>query len=129
MPRTKGGVTHARKRKRVLKRASGFRASPGTQYRSAIEFVRRADRYAYRDRRQKKRHFRQLWIIRLSAALKMRGITYSRFIPAMIKAGIEMNRKVLSELAVRDPAAFDVIVETVKPHLHVLTTTPAAAAA
>ena len=70
MPRSTGGVTHARKRKRVLKRASGFVASPGTQYRSALEFTRRADRYAYRDRRQKKRHFRQLWITRLSAALK-----------------------------------------------------------
>lgn len=127
MPRTKGGVTHARKRKRVLKRASGFRASPGTQYRSAIEFVRRADRYAYRDRRQKKRHFRQLWIIRLSAALKMRGVSYNRFIPALVLAGIEMNRKVLSELAVRDPVAFDAIVEAVKPHLYVPETVAAAA--
>lgn len=118
MPRTTGGVTHARKRKRVLKRASGFRASPGTQYRSAIEFIARADRFAWRDRRQKKRHFRQLWITRLSAALKQRGITYSRFIPAAIAAGVELNRKMLSELAISDPAAFDAIVEVVRPHLH-----------
>src|ERR1700760_2454681 len=102
MPRSTGGVTHARKRKRVLKRASGFVASPGVQYRSAKEFIRRADRYAYRDRRQKKRHFRELWIVRLSAALKQRGINYSRFIPALVAAGVELNRKMLSELAITD---------------------------
>jgi large subunit ribosomal protein L20 len=117
MPRSTGGVTHARKRKRVLKRASGFVASPGVQYRSALEFIRRADRYAYRDRRQKKRHFRQLWIVRLSAACKARGINYNRFIPALAMAGIELNRKMLSELAVSDPATFDAIVEQVRPHI------------
>ena len=127
MPRSTGGPTHARKRKRVLKRASGFVASPGTQYRQALEFIRRADRYAYRDRRQKKRHFRQLWITRLGAAVRARGISYNRFIPALILAGIELNRKMLSELAVLDPAAFDAIVEMVKPHLHV--PKPAASAA
>ena len=127
MPRSTGGVTHARKRKRVLNRAKGFVASPGTQYRQAMEFIRRADRYAYRDRRQKKRHFRQLWITRLGAAVRARGISYNRFIPALVLAGIELNRKMLSELAVVDPAAFDAIVELVKPHLHV--PAPAAAAA
>jgi large subunit ribosomal protein L20 len=127
MPRSTGGVTHARKRKRVLNRASGFVASPGTQYRQALEFIRRADRYAYRDRRQKKRHFRQLWITRLSAACQMRGITYSRFIPALISAGIELNRKMLSELAILDPAAFDAVVELAKPHLFKPTPAPAAA--
>jgi large subunit ribosomal protein L20 len=120
MPRTTGGPTHSRKRKRVLKRASGFVASPGVQYRSALEFIHRADRYAYRDRRQKKRHFRQLWITRLGAAAKMRGISYNRFIPALIAAGIELNRKMLSELAIADPAAFDAIVELARPHLHKL---------
>ena len=120
MPRVKGGPTHARKRKRVLKRASGFVASPGTQYRSALEFIRRADRYAYRDRRQRRRHFRQLWITRLGAALRVRGINYNRFIPAAIAAGIELNRKMLSELAIADPAAFDAIVELARPHLHKL---------
>ena len=118
MPRSTGGPTHSRKRKRVLKRASGFVASPGTQYRSALEFIRRADRYAYRDRRQRRRHFRQLWITRLSAALQARGINYNRFIPAAIAAGIELNRKMLSELAIADPAAFDAIVELARPHLH-----------
>lgn len=120
MPRVRGGVVHARKRKRILKRASGFVASPGTQYRQALEFTRKADVYAYRDRRQKKRHFRQLWITRLSAAVKMRGISYNRFIPALVAAGIELNRKVLSDLAISDPAAFDAIVEMARPHLAVI---------
>src|ERR1700704_4374565 len=110
MPRVKGGPTHARRRKRVLKRASGFVLGPGYQYREALEFIRRADRYAYRDRRQKKRHFRQLWITRLGAALRARGINSNRFIPAAISAGIELNRKMLSELAISDPAAFDAVV-------------------
>jgi large subunit ribosomal protein L20 len=117
MPRTTGGPGHARKRKRLLKRASGFRAGPGTIYRQALEFTRKADVYAYRDRRQKKRHFRSLWITRLNAALKQRGINYNRFIPALAAAGVELNRKMLSELAVSDPAAFDAIVEVVKPHI------------
>ena len=117
MPRVKGGPTHARRRKRVLKRASGFRAGPGTLYRQAIEFTLRAGRYAYRDRRQKKRHFRTLWITRLSAALKMRGMNYNRFIPALTAAGITLNRKMLSELAISDPAAFDAVVELARPHI------------
>ena len=117
MPRTKGGPSHARKRKRILKRAKGFRGGPGTIYRAAIEFTQRADRYAYRDRRQKKRHFRSLWITRLSAALRQRGLSYNRFIPALTAAGVELNRKMLSELAIADPAAFDAIVELARPHV------------
>ena len=117
MPRSTGGPTHARKRKRILKRASGFRAGPGTIYRQALEFTRKADVYAYRDRRQKKRHFRSLWITRLNAALKERGVSYSRFIPALALSGVGLNRKMLSELAISDPAAFDAIVEVVKPHI------------
>jgi large subunit ribosomal protein L20 len=117
MPRTKGGPTHARKRKKTLKQAKGFRGGPGTIYRAAVEFVMRAGRYAYRDRRQKKRHFRSLWISRLNAALKERGISYNRFIPALTAAGIELNRKMLSELAVSDAATFDAIVELARPHL------------
>ena len=118
MPRSTGGPTHSRKRKRVLKRAKGFRAGPGTLYRQALEFTLRAGKYAYRDRRQKKRHFRQLWVTRLNAAVRERGINYNRFIPALAAAGIELNRKMLSELAIADPAAFDAIVELVKPHLN-----------
>jgi large subunit ribosomal protein L20 len=119
MARSTGGPTHARKRKRVLKRAKGFRAGPGTLYRQALEFTLRAGKYAYRDRRQKKRHFRQLWVTRLAAALRERGVPYNRFIPAAIAAGIELNRKMLSELAISDPAAFDAIVELARPHLNV----------
>ncbi len=126
MPRSTGGVTHARKRKRVLKRAKGFVGMPGHNYRPALEFIRKADVYAYRDRRQKKRHFRQLWIIRLNAALKERGISYNRFIPALALAGVELNRKILSDLAISDVAAFDAIVEKVRPH--VVTLKPKAAA-
>ena len=117
MPRTTGGPTHARKRKRVLKRAKGFVGGPGTIYRQALEFTRKAGVYAYRDRRQRKRHFRQLWITRLNAALRARGINYNRLIPALVNAGIELNRKMLSELAISDPAAFDGIVELARPHL------------
>jgi large subunit ribosomal protein L20 len=119
MPRVTGGPTHSRKRKRVLRRAKGFRAGPGTLYRQALEFTLRAGKYAYRDRRQKKRHFRSLWVSRLNAALKMRGISYNRFIPALVLAGIELNRKMLSELAISDPEVFDTIVELARPHLAV----------
>ena len=128
MPRTTGGKTHARKRKRVLRRASGFANSPGRQYRLAIEFTRKAGAYATRDRRQKKRHFRQLWVTRLSAALRQRGIPYNRFIPAAIAAGITLNRKMLSELAISDPAVFDAIVELARPHLVIIKPKAATAA-
>ena len=117
MARSTGGVTHARKRKRVLRRASGFVGQPGKNYRVAKEFIRKADVYAYRDRRQKKRHFRQLWITRLGAALRERGISYNRFIPALAAAGVDLNRKILADLAVSDPAAFDAVVEKVRPHI------------
>ena len=123
MPRTTRGVVHARKRKRVLRRAKGFVGGPGTIYRAAKEFIRKAGVYAYRDRRQKKRNFRSLWITRLSAALRARGISYNRFIPALVEAGIELNRKMLSELAISDPAAFDAVVAKTKPVIK----TPAAA--
>ncbi|WP_428938482.1 50S ribosomal protein L20 [Fontivita pretiosa] len=117
MPRVKGGPSHARKRKRILRRASGFVGQPGKNYRSALEFTRKADVYAYEHRHQKKRFFRQLWITRLGAALRQRGISYNRFIPALVSAGIELNRKMLSEIAISDPATFDAIVEQVRPHI------------
>ena len=117
MPRSTGGPSHSRKRKRILRRASGMRGMSGHNYRPALEFTRKADVYAYEHRKQKKRTFRALWITRLSAALRMRGIAYSRFIPALLEAGIDLNRKMLSELAIGDPAAFDAIVETAKPFL------------
>ena len=114
MPRVKGGPTHARKRKRVLKRAKGFRGGFGTIYRSAIEFTRRAGRYAYRDRRQNKRNYRSLWIVRLNAALRARGINYNRVIPAVTAAGIELNRKMLADIAVRNPQAFAAVIAKTK---------------
>jgi large subunit ribosomal protein L20 len=128
MPRVTGGPGHARKRKRILRRASGFVGQPGKNYRSALEFTRKADVYAYEHRRQKKRQFRALWITRLNAALKQRDLTYSRFIPALLEAGIELNRKMLSEIAIADPATFDQIVEAVRPHLFVPKKKEAAAA-
>ena len=117
MPRSTGGPTHARKRKRILRRASGMRGMSGHNYRPALEFTRKADVYAYEHRKQKKRSFRSLWITRLNAALRQRGISYNRFVPALLAAGIELNRKMLSELAISDPAVFDAIVETVRPQL------------
>jgi len=117
MPRVKGGPVHSRKRKRVLRRAKGFAMGPGRLYRVAKEFVAKAGVYSYRDRRQKKRHFRSLWITRLNAALKARGIHYNRFIPALADAGIVLNRKMLSELAISDPAAFDAVVEAARPFI------------
>jgi large subunit ribosomal protein L20 len=117
MPRVKGGPKHNKKRKRILKRASGFVGQPGHNYRSALEFTRRADRFAYEHRKVKKRLFRELWITRLNAALRAKGVSYSRFIPALLEAGIELNRKILSELAIADPKAFDGIVEKVKPFI------------
>jgi len=119
MARSTGGPTHSRKRKRILRKASGMRGMSGHNYRPALEFTRKADVYAYEHRKLKKRSFRQLWITRLSAALRARGINYNRFIPALIAAGITLNRKMLSELAISDPATFDAIVEQVKPHIHV----------
>ena len=119
MARSTGGPTHARKRKRILRKASGMRGMSGHNYRPALEFTRKADVYAYEHRKQKKRSFRQLWIARLNAALRARGINYSRFIPALIEAGITLNRKMLSELAIGDPATFDAIVDLAKPHIHV----------
>src|SRR5579863_1174584 len=104
MARSTSGATHSRKRKRVLKAAKGFRAASGTLYRPAIEFTLKAGVYAYRDRGQKKRNFRTLWSARMAAALRMRGINYNRFIPALVASNIELNRKMLSELAISDPA-------------------------
>jgi large subunit ribosomal protein L20 len=118
MPRVTGGPGHARKRKRILRRAKGFVGQPGKNYRSALEFTRKADVYAYEHRRIKKRLFRGLWITRLNAALKANGIHYNRFIPALAVAGINLNRKMLSEIAIADPSTFEAILAKVRPHLH-----------
>lgn len=116
MARTSGSK-HVKKKKKIMKAAKGFRGGYGKLYRAAIEFTMRAKKFATRDRAQRKRHFRTLWVVRLNAACRERGIPYNRFIPALVAAGIELNRKMLSELAINDPAAFDKIVELAKPHL------------
>ena len=125
MARAKRGFKARRRRNRIRQAAKGYRGGRSKLWKAMVDTVRHAWRYATWRRRKRKRDFRQLWITRLGAALRARGINYNRFIPAAIAAGIELNRKMLSELAVGDPAAFDVIVEQVRPHL----ANPAAAAA
>lgn len=117
MPRAIKGAARNRKKKRVLKAAKGYHGSRSKQYRTAKHAVLRAGVYAYRDRRARKRDFRSLWITRLTAACRMRGIMYSRFIAGLNAADVIINRKMLSELAIHDPAAFDAIVEIAKKHL------------
>ena len=126
MPRVTGGPKQARKRKRMLKKAKGFVGTRSKNYRIAKDAVRRAGAYATEHRRQKKRTFRQLWITRLSAALRQHGISYSRFIPAMELAGVTLNRKMLSEIAIADPDTFAAIVQQVRPHLRLPETAAAA---
>lgn len=110
MARVKRGVTtHARHRK-IIKLAKGYRGRSSTNFRIAIERVEKALRYAYRDRRAKKRNFRGLWIQRINAGVRQHGLTYSRFIGGLKKAGIELDRKVLSDLAITQPEAFKLLV-------------------
>ncbi|MFA5293455.1 MAG: 50S ribosomal protein L20 [Phycisphaerae bacterium] len=111
MPRVRKGSATRKARKRVLKRVSGHRGSPGRTYRLAKERITRSEVFARVGRKQKKRQFRSLWIIRLNAACKTRNIRYGQFINGCKKAAIGINRKMLSEIAIFDPAAFDAIVE------------------
>ena len=117
MARATYGAARHRKKVRILKKAKGFRGAPGKRWRLAKEAVVSAGVDAYRDRRRRKREFRALWITRLSAACRMRDINYSRFICGLNAADIELNRKVLSEMAISSPADFDAIVEFAKKHL------------
>src|ERR687883_1072379 len=110
MARVKRGVTAHARHKKVLDLAKGYRGRGGTAYRIAIEKVEKALRYAYRDRRNKKRDFRGLWIQRINAAVREHGMTYSRFIDGLKKAGIEMDRKVLAALAYDDAESFAEVV-------------------
>ena len=114
MPRVRPGAATRQRHKRMLKKASGYRASRSTLFRPAKQTVIKAGQYAFRDRRARKRDFRGLWIIRVSAACEARGISYSRFMNGLKKAGVFLNRKMLSEIAIADPAAFDQIVEMAK---------------
>lgn len=117
MPRVKGGYTTRRRRKAVLKLAKGYVGSKHTIYRTANEAVMRAMQYAYRDRKQKKRDFRKLFIQRINAAAKENGLKYSLFICGLSRAGVEVNRKMLADLAVNDPKAFTEFVEIAKKGL------------
>jgi large subunit ribosomal protein L20 len=113
--RVKGGVVTRRRHKRLLKRASGFYAANGRAFIHAREKVDRALAYEYRDRRTKKREMRALWIQRINAAARLNGVSYSVFMNALKKANIELDRKVLSELAIHDSSAFTSLVQQVLP--------------
>ena len=117
MPRVKRGVTARARHKKVLALAKGFRGRRKNVYRVAKQAVMKASQYAYRDRRNKKRDFRRLWIARINAAARECGITYSQFINGMNKARITLDRKVLADIAVHDKAAFAGIVEQAKAKL------------
>ena len=114
MARVKGGTVTRKRRKRVLKLAKGYYGSKHTLFKTAKEQVMNSYNYAYRDRRQKKRDFRKLWIARINAAARINGTTYSRFIAGLTKAGVEVNRKMSADLAVNDAAAFAKLVEVAK---------------
>ena len=114
MPRAKRGFKRRRRHNKIRDRAEGMVLGLGSQIRRTSEFLDRAGVYAYRDRRVKKRDFRGLWIARMSAATAGNGISYSRFINALTKAKIELNRKMLSEIAIHDPSAFEAIVNQVR---------------
>jgi len=110
MPRATNAVYTRARRKRTLKKARGYFGNKSRLYRYAKDAVSRSGQFAYRDRRKKKSEFRQLWIVRINAACRQRGIAYSRFMNGLKQAGIEMDRKMLSETAIHDEAAFDALV-------------------
>ena len=118
MARVKGGTIHRARRKKIMKRAKGYFGSKHRLYRTAKEQVMHSLKYAYRDRRQKKRDFRKLWITRINAACRQNDISYSKFINGLSKAGITINRKMLSEIAIDNPAAFTELVEVSKAALN-----------
>ncbi len=117
MPRAKRGFKARRRRNRMLKSAKGFRQGRRTMYRRAAEAVRHAWMHAYVGRKQRKRQMRRLWIVRVNAAARLNGMSYSRMIEGCKKAGIELDRKVLADLAVFDPAGFAQVVATAKAAL------------
>lgn len=118
MARVKRGVTAHFKHKKILKLAKGYRESNSKLYRIALEKVEKGLQYAYRDRRKKKSNFRALWIQRINAGVREYGLTYSKFISGLHKTGIEMDRKILADLAMNQPAAFAKVVEQVKAALN-----------
>ena len=117
MARVKGGVHAKKKHKSVMRRAKGFRGARSRRFKVAKEAVFHAERYAYRDRRARKGDFRRLWIQRINAAARQDGLSYSRFIHGLKLAGVELDRKVLADLAVREPATFSTLVGTARDAL------------
>ncbi len=117
MPRVKRGVASRARRKKVLKQAKGYYGARSRQFKVAKQAVIKAGQYAYRDRRQRKRQFRNLWIIRINAAARENGLSYSRFIAGLKKAAIDVDRKVLADLAMHEPAAFAALAEQAKAAL------------
>lgn len=117
MPRVKRGVTARARHKKVLKLAKGYYGARSRTYRVAVQAVTKAGQYAYRDRRAKKRTFRQLWIARINAAARQNGLSYSRFINGLKKSSVEIDRKILADIAVYDQVAFAALVEKAKEGL------------
>ena len=117
MPRVKRGTKRAAKRKKILSRAKGYFLTKSKLHRSAKEAVNRALKFAFRDRRAKKRTFRGLWIIRIGAAAKLNGMSYNQVISGLKKANVEIDRKILAEIAVADMPGFGRLAETAKAHL------------
>ncbi len=118
MARIKGGLNAKKRHNRVLKLAKGYRGARSKQYRIAKQSVMRALTSAYAGRKQRKRQFRQLWIARINAAARMNGLSYSRFMYGLKTAGVEMNRKILADMAVNDAASFTALAETAKNALN-----------
>lgn len=118
MPRVKGGYTTRRRRKAVLKLAKGYFGSKRTLYKTANEQVMRSLAYSYRDRKQRKRNFRKLWIARINAACQLNGMKYSRFINGLSLAGVKVNRKMLADLAINDAEGFAALVNVAKENLN-----------
>ncbi len=116
MPRVKRGVIAHKRHKKVLSRAKGYWGARSRLFKTANEAVMRSLKYAYRDRRTRKRDFRRLWIARINAAARQNGMTYSRFMEGLTKAGVEIDRKVLAEMAVSDEAAFAALVQKASEH-------------
>ena len=114
MARVKGAMHTRKRRKKILKLAKGYRGAKSKLYKTANQAVMKSLVYAYRDRKNKKRDFRKLWIARINAATRMNGMSYSKFMNGLKKNGIEINRKMLAEIAVSDPAAFTKLVEKVR---------------
>ena len=117
MPRVKSGVTAHKRHKKILKLAKGYRGARSKQFKKANELVMKALYYARRDRRAKKGEFRRLWIARINAAARINGISYSRLVCGLTKAGVEVNRKMLADLAISDANAFTKLVEVAKENL------------